>query len=115
MILGLVSSLALGGGWTRDQGAAYVKVGSDVYQALRFRLPGEAEDSVGDYFAHQHGLYAEVGLSRGHPVQLTVSAPGVVGTHRTQIFDAFGPERMFWGTDISKMPCSWQRCVAMFT
>ncbi len=32
-----------------------------------------------------------------------------------QIYDAFGPSRMFWGTDISKMPCSWQQCVTMFT
>ncbi|MBT5108202.1 MAG: amidohydrolase family protein, partial [Rhodospirillaceae bacterium] len=32
-----------------------------------------------------------------------------------QIYDAFGPNRMFWGTDISKMPCSWAQCVAMFT
>ena len=32
-----------------------------------------------------------------------------------QIYDAFGPNRMFWGTDISKMPCSWQQCVKMFT
>src|SRR5439155_15181345 len=24
-----------------------------------------------------------------------------------QIYDAFGPERMFWGTDITRMPCSW--------
>jgi predicted TIM-barrel fold metal-dependent hydrolase len=32
-----------------------------------------------------------------------------------QIYDAFGPERMFWGTDISKMPCSWRQCVTMFT
>ncbi len=32
-----------------------------------------------------------------------------------QIFDAFGPNRMFWGTDISKMPCSWGQCVTMFT
>ena len=32
-----------------------------------------------------------------------------------QIYDAFGPERMFWGTDISKMPCSWKECVRMFT
>lgn len=31
-----------------------------------------------------------------------------------QIFDAFGPARMFWGTDISKMPCSWTDCVRMF-
>ena len=32
-----------------------------------------------------------------------------------QIFDAFGPARMFWGTDITKMPCSWRQCVTMFT
>jgi predicted TIM-barrel fold metal-dependent hydrolase len=32
-----------------------------------------------------------------------------------QIYDAFGPNRMFWGTDISKMPCSWAKCVSMFT
>lgn len=31
------------------------------------------------------------------------------------IYDAFGPNRMFWGTDISKMPCSWRQCVTMFT
>ncbi len=36
-------------------------------------------------------------------------------TYLHQIYDAFGPERMFWGTDISKMPCSWAQCVAMFT
>jgi len=32
-----------------------------------------------------------------------------------RIYDAFGPHRMFWGTDISKMPCSWRQCVTMFT
>lgn len=32
-----------------------------------------------------------------------------------QIYDAFGPHRMFWGTDITKMPCSWEQCVSMFT
>ena len=32
-----------------------------------------------------------------------------------QIYDAFGPERMFWGTDITRMPCSWQQCVTLFT
>lgn len=32
-----------------------------------------------------------------------------------QIYDAFGPSRTFWGTDISKMPCSWKQCVTMFT
>src|SRR6266705_2086686 len=28
-----------------------------------------------------------------------------------QIYDSFGPERMFWGTDITRMPCSWRQCV----
>ena len=32
-----------------------------------------------------------------------------------QVYDAFGPHRMFWGTDITKMPCSWRQCVTMFT
>ncbi len=35
-------------------------------------------------------------------------------TYLRQIFDAFGPHRMFWGTDITKMPCSWRQCVTMF-
>ena len=36
-------------------------------------------------------------------------------TYLEQIYQAFGPARMFWGTDITKMPCSWQQCVEMFT
>ncbi len=32
-----------------------------------------------------------------------------------QVFDAFGPDRMFWGSDISKMPCPWRQCVTTFT
>lgn len=31
------------------------------------------------------------------------------------IYDAFGPTRMFWGTDITRMPCSWTECVTHFT
>ena len=31
------------------------------------------------------------------------------------IYDAFGPRRMFWGTDITRMPCSWRQCVTLFT
>ena len=30
------------------------------------------------------------------------------------LFDAFGPQRMFWGTDITRMPCSWGDCVSAF-
>jgi predicted TIM-barrel fold metal-dependent hydrolase len=32
-----------------------------------------------------------------------------------QIYEAFGPERSFWGTDITRMPCSYRQCVTMFT
>jgi predicted TIM-barrel fold metal-dependent hydrolase len=35
--------------------------------------------------------------------------------HLRQIFEAFGPERSFWGTDITRMPCSYRQCVTMFT
>lgn len=35
------------------------------------------------------------------------------GLHR--IFDAYGPQRFFWGTDLTRMPCSYRQCVTMFT
>lgn len=35
------------------------------------------------------------------------------GLHR--IVDAYGPDRCFWGTDITRMPCSYRQCVTFFT
>ncbi|MDA0735108.1 MAG: amidohydrolase family protein [Chloroflexi bacterium] len=35
--------------------------------------------------------------------------------HLHRIYDAFGPERMFWGTDITRMPCPWTQCISLFT
>jgi predicted TIM-barrel fold metal-dependent hydrolase len=32
-----------------------------------------------------------------------------------QLYDAFGPQRYFWGTDITRMPVSWKQCVTLFT
>ena len=34
--------------------------------------------------------------------------------HYKIMYDAFGPHRLFWGTDITKMPCSWRECVTHF-
>jgi predicted TIM-barrel fold metal-dependent hydrolase len=34
--------------------------------------------------------------------------------HYRAMYDAFGARRLFWGTDITKMPCSWRRCVTHF-
>lgn len=32
-----------------------------------------------------------------------------------RLFDAFGPRRTFWGTDLTRMPCSYQACIELFT
>jgi predicted TIM-barrel fold metal-dependent hydrolase len=34
--------------------------------------------------------------------------------HYRAMYDAFGPKRLFWGTDITKMPCSLRQCVTHF-
>ncbi len=31
------------------------------------------------------------------------------------IFEAFGPDRMFWGTDLTRMTSSYRECAEMFT
>lgn len=32
-----------------------------------------------------------------------------------RVYDAFGAERLFWGTDLSRLPCSYREAVTMFT
>ena len=32
-----------------------------------------------------------------------------------RVFDAYGPKRTFWGTDWSRLPCSYRQGVTMFT
>jgi L-fuconolactonase len=32
-----------------------------------------------------------------------------------RLFDAYGPKRMFWGTDLTRMPCSYCECIDLFT
>ena len=32
-----------------------------------------------------------------------------------RIVETFGADRCFWGTDITRMPCSYRECVTMFT
>ena len=32
-----------------------------------------------------------------------------------QVFDAFGPLRTFWGTDLTRLACSYRQAVTMFT
>ncbi len=39
------------------------------------------------------------------------SIQGLLG----QVFDAFGPDRMFWGSDLSRLPCPYTYCITHFT
>ena len=32
-----------------------------------------------------------------------------------RVYDAFGPRRIFWGTDLSRLPCTYREGVTMFT
>jgi L-fuconolactonase len=32
-----------------------------------------------------------------------------------RVHDAFGPRRVFWGTDLSRLPCSYRQAITMFT
>jgi predicted TIM-barrel fold metal-dependent hydrolase len=32
-----------------------------------------------------------------------------------RLYEAFGPQRYFWGTDITRMPCTYAECISMFT
>ena len=38
-----------------------------------------------------------------------------IHTYLRQVYDAFGPRRMFWGTDLTRLPCTYRQCVTLFT
>jgi len=35
--------------------------------------------------------------------------------HFRRVYDAFGPRRVFWGTDFTKLSCSYRQAVTLFT
>lgn len=35
--------------------------------------------------------------------------------HLHRVYDAFGPKRLFWGTDLTSLPCSYAEAITMFT
>ena len=35
--------------------------------------------------------------------------------HIRRVYDAFGPRRMFWGTDWTRLPCPWRQALTLFT
>lgn len=32
-----------------------------------------------------------------------------------RVYDAFGPKRLFWGSDLSRLPCPYRECISLFT
>ena len=32
-----------------------------------------------------------------------------------RLYDAFGPERLFWGTDVTRMKLNWRQCITAYT
>lgn len=36
-------------------------------------------------------------------------------SHLRRVYDAFGPERIFWGTDFSRLSCPYGQAVSLFT
>jgi len=38
-----------------------------------------------------------------------------VHPHIRRVYDAFGPRRIFWGTDWTRLPCPWRQAVTLFT
>jgi len=32
-----------------------------------------------------------------------------------RVVEAYGPRRVFWGTDLSRLPCSYRQAVTLFT
>jgi L-fuconolactonase len=35
--------------------------------------------------------------------------------HVRRVFDAFGPRRVFWGTDLTRLPCTYREAITLFT
>ncbi|MGC6491929.1 MAG: hypothetical protein ACON5B_03740 [Myxococcota bacterium] len=86
LLLALWGGVAEAGPWTRGFGEHYVKLGSDTYLPFRFEDPvrGVVDDT---YVGELISAYGEVGLTPGHPIQLTASVPlsiGVVNFEREQ-------------------------------
>lgn len=74
------AAAALAGPWTRDAGSFYAKAGADGYWAGSYQQPGVATRDEDRFLGQQYGAYAELGLSKGHPVQVAAGAPVSVGT-----------------------------------
>jgi predicted TIM-barrel fold metal-dependent hydrolase len=86
------------------------------HMARRRHTADEAAwDNIGELLAL--AKYPNVAVkATGAPSYSTAPYPFKnIHTYLKQIFDAYGPDRMFWGTDITRMPVPYKLCVSLFT
>ena len=107
-------------------GVPLVKEIAERYPALRLcvdhlGIPRGAKDAAA--FAHLPELLALAKFPNvsvkvgGFPAYSTVDPypyPSLHG-HLRRVYDAFGPERMFWASDLSRMTCPYREVVTLFT
>ena len=89
MIVLIAALAAQAGPWTRSEGSFYAKAAADWYDTGSYVSPTAGEVADTQYFGHRYGVYGEIGLPTGHPVQLAASLPVVVGRVRFTRRDAF--------------------------
>jgi L-fuconolactonase len=79
------------------------------------RKDDEAFATVEDLYALARHANIAVKAS-ALPCYTTESYPfPMVHPHVQRILEAFGPDRVFWGTDLSRLSCGYQECVTLFT
>ncbi len=54
------------------------------------------------------------GLGHAVAVERALPVPRPARRHPAAV-DAFGPQRTFWGTDLTRMPCTYYECITLFT
>ncbi len=73
---------------------------------------GPAIDSLLELARHKNVAVKASGL----PCYVTEPYPfPSLHGHVRRVVEAFGPQRVFWGTDLSHLPCSYRQAVTLFT
>lgn len=61
--------------------------------------------------------YSNIAVKASAVPSMATDAYPIASTHDLlrRTFDAFGTDRMFWGSDTTRLRCSWRDSVAQFT
>jgi L-fuconolactonase len=97
----------------------------DRHQGLRVIIDHFNLASYVDYPDLVAAVQPVIGLARRPNIAVKASALPYfahdrfpfVSLHKPiqSVVDAFGPERVFWGSDLTRLPCKYSECVRLFT